>query len=125
MQLAYSVFAQRPSQSARRTPTQIHVSENGDGDSDGADADADAAADAAAAADADDDDDDDDDDGVCVTSCTEGERPHLVYSFVQNRRGGERMCKALPNEALCTSSRKRELITPVYLRNFNFFFLNC
>ena len=31
-------------------------------------------------------------------------------------RGAERTCKALPNEALCTSPRKREMITPVYLQ---------
>ena len=33
-------------------------------------------------------------------------------------QGAESTCKALPNEALCNSPRKRKLITSVYPHNF-------
>ena len=47
---------------------------------------------------------------------------HINWEYLQNCRGAEGTCKALPNEALCNCPRKHSLINCVYLHGKNQWF---
>ena len=47
---------------------------------------------------------------------------HINWEYLQNWRGAEGTCKALPNEALCNCPRKHSLINCVYLHGKNQWF---